>query len=317
MSTDITVVAIGGHSLLDPALPPSVHNQFAVTSAAMVPVCDLIERGEHVVLTHGNGPQVGFMQLRSELSKETVHTVPLDSLVADTQGAIGYMIQRALREELRRRGIDRRVATLITEVEVDPDDDAFEDPLKPIGRFYTQAEAKTLADEHGWEIREDRRGWRRVVPSPNPVRIVQLDIIRHLVGQDVTVVGCGGGGVPVMRDELGHIHGLEAVIEKDRVSARLALELDARRLVITTGVDGVYEHWGTDEQVKHPELMVEEVRALARAGQFPHGSMRPKMEAAVYYLNRRTDGECIVCAPGDLVGAIDRTAGTRIRKEAA
>ncbi len=315
MVADITVVAIGGHSLLDPALPPSVDNQFAVTARAMSPVVDLIARGERIVLTHGNGPQVGFMQLRSELTKGVVHRVPLDSLVADTQGALGYMIQRALREELRTRGLEGKVATIVTEVEVDPEDHEFEDPTKPIGRFYTQAEAEQLGKEHGWNIREGKRGWRRVVPSPNPKRIVQLETIQHLADDGWTVVCCGGGGIPIVRDEDGHITGLEAVIDKDRVSARLALRLDASRLVITTGADAVYEDWGTEHEKRHPRLTVEEVRALARRDQFPPGSMRPKMEASIFYLNRRPGGQAIICSPPNLVEAVDGTSGTTIIKE--
>lgn len=316
MSNRVTVIAIGGHSLLDPDLPPSVENQFAVTHRAMVPVCDLIERGETVILTHGNGPQVGFMQLRSELAKGTLHEVPLDSLVADTQGSLGYMIQRALREELRSRGIDTPVATLVTEVEVDPRDTAFEDPTKPIGRFYDKRASDALHAAHGWKMVWDagRKGYRRVVASPNPVRIVQMDIIRTLMDTGATVVCCGGGGIPIMRDAEGHITGLEAVIDKDRVSARLAVELDAPRLVITTGADAVYRDFGLDTQERLPALEVEDVRALAREGQFPAGSMRPKMEAAVFYLNRRPGGRCVICTPHDLIRALAGETGTTIHK---
>ena len=203
-----TVVAIGGHSLLDPDLEPTVANQFAVTAAAMVPVADLLARGERLVLTHGNGPQVGFLQLRSELARDELPQVPLDSLVADTQGAMGYMIERALRAELRRRGLEHEVVTVVTEVEVAADDPAFDEPSKPIGRFYPQAEAEALAAEHGWQLVEDpRRGFRRVVPSPAPTRIVQLPTIEKLAQLDVTVICCGGGGIPVSRDSAGRIRG--------------------------------------------------------------------------------------------------------------
>ena len=309
-----TVVAIGGHSLLDPTLEPTVANQFDVTAAAMVPVAELLERGERLVLTHGNGPQVGFLQLRSEMSRAALPEVPLDSLVADTQGAMGYMIERALRTELRRRGLEHEVVTVVTEVEVDPDDPAFAAPDKPIGPFHAQAEAERLAAEHGWEVMEDpRRGFRLVVASPRPQRIVQLPTIRRLVDLDVTVICCGGGGIPVSRDGDDRIRGHEAVIDKDRVSMQLAVHLEASRFVITTSVDRVYEGWFTDTPTPRPELTVAEVEALAAAGEFPPGSMAPKMEAMVGYLEA-IDGEAVICLPGDLVAAVDGQAGTRIRR---
>ncbi len=309
-----TVVAIGGHSLLSPDLPPTVANQFAVTRAAMRPVADLLERGEHLVLTHGNGPQVGFMQLRSELARETLPEVPLDSLVADSQGAMGYMIERALRAELRRRGHDGHVVTIVTEVEVDPDDPAFDHPNKPIGRFYGRDEARALACEHGWRMVDDpKRGVRRVVPSPIPRRIVQLSTIEQLCDLGITVICCGGGGIPVSRCADGAIVGHEAVIDKDRVSMLLAVRLGAPRFVITTSVDYVYEEFYSATPIPRPELTGAEVRALHAAGQFAEGSMAPKMEAAVDYLEQ-IDGEVIVCLPEDLVEAVDCRAGTHVRR---
>lgn len=310
------LVAMGGNSLLDPGLPPTVENQFAVTARAVVPIADLIARGVHLVLTHGNGPQVGFMQLRVEMSKPWVHEVPLDSLVADSQGALGYMIQRGLREELRRRGLEAEVATIVTEVEVDPHDRAFAEPTKPIGKFYTAEEADALRRERGWNMVEDsHRGWRRVVPSPAPVEIVQLATIRRLVEQGVTVIACGGGGIPVMRDEAGHIRGLEAVVDKDRASALLATRLGATRMIVTTGVDAVYRDYLTERRTALRETTLDEVRRLAAEGQFPPGSMGPKVEAAVRFLERGGE-EVVICHPEALVEAFDGRAGTRIRKEA-
>lgn len=310
-----TLVAMGGNSLLDPKLPPTVENQFAVTQRAVVPVADLIARGEHLVLTHGNGPQVGFMQLRVEMSKQFIHEVPLDSLVADSQGAIGYMIQRDLREELRRRGIGAEVATVVTEVEVDPHDRAFAEPTKPIGKFYSQAEAEQLQRERSWPMVEDsHRGWRRVVPSPSPISIVQLDTIRRLVDAGVTVIACGGGGIPVMRDDAGHIRGLEAVIDKDRASALLALSLGCRRMMITTGVDAIYRDYLTDHRTLLREVSVRELREMAASNQFPPGSMGPKVEAAIHFLERGGD-EVVVCHPEALTEAFQGLAGTRIVKD--
>ena len=314
MSAGPTVVAIGGHSLLDPDLAPTVANQFAVTQAAMQPIADLIEGGEHLVLTHGNGPQVGFLQLRSEMARDTLPEVPLDSLVADSQGAMGYMIERALRTELRRRGVDTDVVTIVTEVEVDPDDPAFDDPDKPIGQFFEAAEADALVRERGWQvIRDPKRGVRRVVASPIPRRIVQLGTIEKLCDLGVTVICCGGGGIPVSRCSDGEIAGHEAVIDKDRVSMLLAVRLGARRLAITTSVDYVYEDFYSDHPRPHPELTVDEARALHAAGQFAAGSMGPKIEAAIDFLDA-IDGEVVICLPGDLLDALDGRAGTHIRR---
>jgi carbamate kinase len=309
------VVAIGGHSLLDPQLPPTVENQFAMTARAVVPIADLIARGERLVLTHGNGPQVGFMQLRSDLARPVLHGVPLDSLVADSQGAIGYMIQRDLREELRRRGLANEVATVVTEVEVDPNDPAFATPTKPVGKFYSAAEAEALRSERGWSVAEEPpRGWRRVVPSPLPLEIVQIETLRRLIAAGVTVIACGGGGIPVTRDASGAIRGVEAVIDKDRASALLASALGCRRMIITTGVDAIYREYLSERRRPIAEIGIGELRGMLAAGDFPAGSMGPKVEAAIRFLERGGD-EVLICHPEALTRAVDRQAGTRIRKE--
>jgi carbamate kinase len=305
---------MGGNSLLDPGLPPTVENQFAVTARAVIPIADLIERGERLVITHGNGPQVGFMQLRVELARHEIHEVPLDSLVADSQGAIGYMIQRDLREELERRGVRAEVATLVTEIEVDPDDRAFSEPSKPIGRFYSAEEALRLRAERGWDMVEDsHRGWRRVVASPAPRAIVQLATLRRLVDAAVIVIACGGGGIPVMRGDDGRLRGLEAVIDKDRASALLAEQLGLRRMIITTGVDAIYRDYLTDHRTALRDVTPQELKRLAAAGQFPPGSMGPKVEAALRFLERGGDS-VTVCHPDSLAEAFDGRAGTSIRK---
>lgn len=318
-ATRPTVVAIGGHSLLAPDRAPTVASQFAVTRAAMRPVADLLLRGEHLVLTHGNGPQVGFMQLRSELARDELPEVPLDSLVADSQGALGYMIERALRAELRTRDRpegDDPVVTVVTEVEVDPDDPAFERPDKPIGRFYDPAMVPELTARRGWQVVVEPRGARRVVPSPRPVRIVQLATIRRLVDLDITVICCGGGGIAVTTEPSGEVTGREAVIDKDRVSALLAVQLGAPRLVITTSVDRVYADFTGARPRPLPELSVAEAADLLARGEFPAGSMGPKIEAAIDYLTA-IDGEVIVCHPADLVAAVDGDGGTHIRRRHA
>lgn len=309
-----TLVAMGGNSLLDPGRPPTVENQFEVTARAVIPIAELIERGERLVLTHGNGPQVGFMQLRVELTRQRVHEVPLDSLVADSQGAIGYMIQRDLREELESRGVRAEIATIVTEVEVDPADDAFSEPTKPIGKFYGAEEAEYLRRERGWNMVEDsHRGWRRVVSSPAPRAIVQIDTIRRLVEAGVIVIACGGGGIPVMRAADGHLRGLEAVVDKDRASALLAEALGVRRMIITTGTDAIYRDFLTERRTPLGATTAGELRRLAASGQFPPGSMGPKVEATIRFLERGGE-EVVICRPETLVEAFAGRAGTVIRK---
>jgi carbamate kinase len=254
------------------------------------------------------------MQLRSEMARDALPEVPLDSLVADSQGAMGYMIERALRVELRQRGNDTDVVTIVTEVEVDPDDPAFEHPNKPIGQFFDGEEAEALVRDRGWQVMHDpRRGVRRVVASPIPRRIVQLSTIERLCDLGITVICCGGGGIPVSRSADDEIVGHEAVIDKDRVSMLLAVHLGARRLAITTSVDHVYEDFYSDTPTPRPELTVDEARALHQAGQFAAGSMGPKIEAAIDFLDA-IDGDVVICLPEDLVAALDGRAGTHIRR---
>lgn len=312
MST--ALVAMGGNSLIDRSLPPTVENQFLITSRAVAPVAELVAGGAELVLTHGNGPQVGFMQLRSHLARDEVHEVPLDSLVADTQGAIGYMIQRDLREQLRQRGAAAKVATLVTEVRVDPDDPEMKNPRKPVGRFYTSEEAQRMVRMRGWDVVEDSgRGYRRVVPSPYPKEIVQLEVIRTLVQAGVLVIACGGGGIPVVREPDGTIRGVEGVIDKDRTSALLANQLGCERMVITTGVERIFRDFSSATPEGIEETTVSELRQMAADGHFPPGSMGPKVEAACTFLDRGGQ-EVTICRPTDLVAAFHGRAGTTIRR---
>lgn len=309
------VLALGGNSLLDPSRPPTVENQFEVTRRAVAPIVRLMAKGHRFVITHGNGPQVGWMLLRSELARAEVHPVPLDSLVADSQGAIGYMLQRLIREELSVQGLDLPVATVVTEVEVDAADPAFERPDKPVGLFYDEATARRYEAERGWIVREDAgRGWRRVVPSPRPLRVVELDVIKLLVMDGATVIACGGGGVPVMRDGEGHLRGVEAVIDKDHASALLATALGAERLVITTGVQHVQEgHRGATPR-SIGQTSARELRALLERGEFPAGSMGPKVQAALDFL-ARGGREVIITHPEALEAALAGETGTRVLAE--
>ncbi len=310
--SDLSIVAMGGNSLVSAEMAPTVENQFHLAAQAVKPIVDLIEQGERLVVTHGNGPQIGFMALRSELSREHIHEVPLDSLVANTQGSLGYMIQRALGEEFRRRKFKHEVVSIVTEVEVYSDDDAFEHPTKPIGRFYAEEDADVLAMTRGWDmVYVEHQGWRRVVPSPIPHKIVQLPTVQRLISQGVTVVCCGGGGIPVVRDEDGTIHGMEAVIDKDRVSALLGKELGARRLFLTTGTDAIYRDFASENPIKLDQITVEEIEEMEADGQFPPGSMGPKVEAAREFIGQG-GLEAVVCKPTELVEAFSGQAGTRI-----
>lgn len=309
----ISVIAIGGHALLDPDRPPTVSNQFEVTERAMKPVAALIAAGEQVVITHGNGPQVGFMQLRSDVAQDVLHRVPLDSLVADSQGSLGYMLQRALRTRLQKLGLEREVVSVVTEVEVDPHDTSFSEPTKPIGLFYKEDEARKLAAKHRWDMAiSESGGFRRVVPSPAPVRIIQLEIVRRLVRGGVVAVCCGGGGIPVICGGPGLVEGVQAVIDKDRTSALLAVGLRATNLVITTAADAVYRNYQTPDQERLACLSVSDVKEMFDEGQFPAGSMAPKMEAALYYLER-VPGRVVVCHPRDVQAALAGAAGTIIQ----
>lgn len=310
----LTVVAIGGNALLDPTLPPTIANQFAVTAKAMRHVADFMqasEKDDRVVLTHGNGPQVGFKALRSQISREQVHEVPLDSIVAETQGSIGYMIQRALREELHSRDLSWKVSTIVTEVEVDPEDQAFKEPTKPIGSFYPEEMVEQLSRERGWRMVEDsHRGFRRVVPSPAPVRILQLEQIIELTKWGSVVIACGGGGIPLVPRD-GKLVGIEGVIDKDRSSSLLGVRMGAQRLVICTAVYGVYKDFLTENRTLIREAKISELNALEGAGQFPKGSMGPKIKAADRFLANGGQ-EVVICLPEHLTAACNGEAGTRI-----
>jgi len=316
VTTDrLSIIAMGGNSLISADLAPTVENQFQLAARAVKPIADLIEAGERLVIIHGNGPQVGFMALRSELSREHIHEVPLDSLVANTQGSLGYMVQRALGEEFRRRQFKHEVVSIITEVEVFPDDDAFEKPTKPIGRFYSDEDSDTLAMERGWDmVYVENQGWRRVVPSPMPHKIVQLPTIKRLLDQGVTVVCCGGGGIPVVRTGDGSIDGIEAVVDKDRVSALLGAHLGAQRLFLTTGTDAIYKDFSTPKQSRIDALTIGQARTMAEEGQFPAGSMGPKVEAAISFVESGGQ-EAVICSPPDLVEASSGRSGTRVIRD--
>jgi carbamate kinase len=306
------VIAIGGNSLITNAQHMSVPDQYAAVVKTVHHIADLLEHRYRIVITHGNGPQVGFILLRSEHSRGILHQVPLDSIVADTQGALGYQIQQALENEFRRRGLKKSVATVVTQTLVNRDDDAFASPAKPIGEFYTREQAEERMRVEKWTMIEDAgRGWRRVVASPIPVRIIESEVIRHLVKDGYVVIAAGGGGIPVVADENGILCGVAAVIDKDLASAVLAKEIGADMLVISTAVEKVCLNFGTPGQRALDSMTVAEARRYMAEGHFKPGSMLPKIEACVQFVTN-SGHEALITCPEALPAALDGHTGTRL-----
>ncbi len=313
-STPLAVVAIGGNSLIKDRDHPEVKHQWEAVRETCTHIARLVQQGWRTVITHGNGPQVGFILRRNELAAPEVHTTPLSLIVADTQGSIGYMLQQALNNEFHRQGVARQCITLITQVRVDADDPAFENPTKPIGGFLTAEMAQRFA-EVGWRVMEDAgRGWRRVVPSPRPVEIIEQKAIQQALELGWIVVACGGGGIPVVRTPQGELRGVSAVIDKDRASALLGIHLRADLLLISTGVERVALHFGTPQQRDLDRMTLEEARRYMAEGHFAEGSMKPKIEACIDFLERNPNPEafCLITDPENLVPAVQGKTGTRI-----
>lgn len=306
------VIALGGNALGNNL--PEQMKAVKITSRAIV---DLIEDGHEVVICHGNGPQVGMIQnAMTELTRSDPQKYipcPLSVCVAMSQGYIGYDLQNGLREEMLDRGIDRGAATVLTQVEVDPNDPAFLNPTKPIGAFMTEAEARALEKERDYNIVEDAgRGWRRVVASPKPVNIVEIDTIRSLVDTDHVVVACGGGGIPVFKTEGNHLKGAAAVIDKDFAAALLARQLDADLLIILTAVEKVAIHFGKPDQQWLDRLTPETARQYIQDGEFAPGSMLPKVEAALAFAESRPGREALITLLEKARDAIHGRTGTLI-----
>jgi carbamate kinase len=307
------VIAIGGNSLIPDGDHQTVQDQYAAAAETDDHIAGLVEQGWDVAISHGNGPQVGFILRRSELASSELHEIPLDYCGADTQGAIGYMLQQNLVNDFRQRGIDKNVVTVVTQVEVDAADPAFGTPAKPIGSFMEEDEAMSRRDEEGWDVLEDAgRGWRRVVASPQPMRIVELDVIRGLLDAGVVTIAVGGGGIPVVKNENGDLEGIAAVIDKDLASALLANQVDADLLLISTAVEQVALNFGTPEQRWVDQFTLGEVKQyLAEGGHFAEGSMAPKMRAVVQFLEAGGK-EALITNPANLERAMNGETGTRI-----
>lgn len=310
--TQLAVVAVGGNSLIKDEKHKTVHDQYEAACASMRHIADLIQAGWNVVVTHGNGPQVGFILRRSELSRHELHDVPLDSCGADTQGAIGYMFQKALRNEFKTRGLANQAVTVVTQVLVDQNDPAFQKPSKPIGSFMSEADAREkMAAEH-WAMVEDAgRGWRRVVASPKPQAIVERDAIETLIKTGFTVIAVGGGGIPVYRQG-NHLKGASAVVDKDLASAKLAELIDADVLIILTAVERVALNFGKPDQRWLDRMTVDEARRYIQEGHFAKGSMLPKVQAAVDFAASRPGRSTLITLLAKAKDGIEGRTGTRI-----
>ncbi len=302
--SELVVVALGGNAISQAHQEGNVDEQFANSRATAVQLADLVEAGYQLVVTHGNGPQIGNFLLRNEAAADAIYPLPMEVAVAHVQGGMGFMISQTLTNELLRRGHDRVVASIVTTVLVDRDDPAFDDPSKPIGRAVTADEADRLQREEGWTSVEVAPGkFRRVVPSPVPREIMEIETIRRSVKAGDLLVVCGGGGIPVVRTQDYGLCGVQAVIDKDLASALLAVELGAEIIMFLTAIDRVRIDFGqpTERAVDH--MTTDEARAWLDAGQFPRGSMGPKVGGAIEFLSARTNGNARA-----IIGSLDRAA---------
>jgi len=307
------VIAIGGNALIKDNLRQTVLDQYLAAKEVSRHIARLVKAGWEVVVVHGNGPQVGFVLRRSEIAIDELHPVPLDACVADTQGALGYALQQNLQNHFSRLGINKSVATIITQVEVDLNDPAFQNPVKPIGSFMSHKKALENQAKEGWQIREDAgRGWRRVVASPLPIRIVEEPVIQTLLDAGTVVIAAGGGGIPVALNEDGVLFGVSAVIDKDYASAMLATAVKAELFILSTSVEKVALNYGQPDQQWLDQITSHEARAyLDEGSHFDEGSMAPKIGAAINYLEQGGK-KAIITNPENITNAIQGQAGTHV-----
>ena len=308
----LAIVAVGGNALIKDNQHKSVQDQFAAAVDTMAHIADMIAEGWNVVVTHGNGPQVGFILRRSELSAHELHEVPLDYCGADTQGSIGYMFQQALYNEFVRRKMQKSAVTVVTQTIVDRNDPAFQNPTKPIGSFMDEEQAKMRMEKDGWTVVEDAgRGWRRVVPSPIPLRIVEADAINALIDKGFVVIGVGGGGIPVIETPEGNLVGVEAVIDKDFGAAILASMLKADLFLISTAVEKVAINFNKPNQQWLDQMTAAEARQYIAEGHFAKGSMLPKIQAILKYLDNGGK-KALITDPAHIKDALNGKTGTWI-----
>lgn len=308
----LIVIAIGGNSLIKDAEHMDVVDQYRTAGETARSIVPLVKAGFRVLVTHGNGPQVGFILLRSELARDKIHQVPLANCVADTQGSIGMQIAQSLQNEFRHQGVEQAVTAIVTQCVVDEKDPSFGRPTKPIGPFMSEEEARQHERDDGWVIGEDAgRGWRRLVPSPAPLEVIELPAIRTLLDSGNLVIAAGGGGVPVIYRADGELRPRPAVIDKDAASCLLATELGASVFIISTDVDKVALNYGTDEQREIDRMTAAECRAHRAAGHFAAGSMLPKIESALKFLEQGGE-EVIITQPHNLQANLSSIYGTHI-----
>jgi carbamate kinase len=310
----LALIAIGGNSIIRAGQRGTIEEQFRNIEETCRAIVQLVLRDYRVIVTHGNGPQVGAQLLRSELGAGQVYTEPLDVCVADTQGSLGYMIQNSLQRALDDNNRNDEVGTVVTQVVVDENDPAFENPSKPVGPFYTEEEAREKTEKFGWDMVEDAaRGYRRVVPSPKPLEVVEDRMIQAAVDCDIIVIAVGGGGIPVVRRK-DRLYGIEAVIDKDRASALLARDLNADLFIISTDTDCVYINYKKPDQQPLDRVGIEGARKYLSEGQFPPGNMGPKIEAVVEFLENGGK-HAIITSPENLGDAVDGKTGTHFFRE--
>lgn len=310
----VAVVAIGGNSLIKDSNHQSFEDQYQAAKETCHYIVDMLEEGWTVAIGHGNGPQVGFILRRSEIAHEVagMHEEPLDACGADSQGSIGYMLQQNLQNEFRRRRLAKHAATVITQVVVNKDDPSFKNPTKPIGGFMSEEEAKTRAQTEGWVVVEDAgRGWRRVVASPIPQKIVELEPVKGLIEQGVITITVGGGGIPVIEDEEGNLKGVAAVIDKDYASSLLARSISAELFLISTAVEKVYLNYNKPDQRAIDQMTLREAKKYMEEGHFANGSMLPKIQAIIWFLEAGGK-EAIITNPENIARALRGETGTRI-----
>ena len=307
------VIALGGNALQEAGKPATAQAQLEVVEKTSEYIADIVERGYEVIVAHGNGPQVGRIVIQNEVASASTPAMPFDVCGAMSQGMIGYHIQQGLSKVLRHRGINKNVVTIVTQVVVDKDDPKFKAPSKPIGPFYTEEEAKAIAAEKGYTMKEDAgRGWRRVVASPLPVEIVELDAVKTLNDAGFVVVTVGGGGIPVVRNEAGDLEGVAAVIDKDLASEKLARDMDADALVILTAVEKVSINFKKPDQKDLDRMSAAEAKQYIKEGHFAPGSMLPKIEAALNFVESKPGRIVIITSLDKAVDAIEGRAGTTI-----
>jgi len=307
------VIALGGNALQEAGKPATAQAQLEVVEKTSEYIADIVERGYEVIVAHGNGPQVGRIVIQNEVASASTPAMPFDVCGAMSQGMIGYHIQQGLSKVLRHRGINKNVVTIVTQVVVDKDDPKFKAPSKPIGPFYTEEEAKAIAAEKGYTMKEDAgRGWRRVVASPLPVEIVELDAVKTLNDAGFVVVTVGGGGIPVIRNDAGDLEGVAAVIDKDLASEKLARDMDADALVILTAVEKVSINFKKPDQKDLDRMSAAEAKQYIKEGHFAPGSMLPKIEAALNFVESKPGRIAIITSLDKAVDAIEGRAGTTI-----